>query len=287
MPCNADPLEIFFKAFHLPVQGYYVQWVWHGLSSSIKYLKIKPYQMWMWRSSVKNNVMTKIWFSDTTFYPKTLPGICIQTRSLVALDSPLQINRQPQRESRNRITCLNRKTQLYGFSQRLFNKRKPAGLLRHNLETRHGSLTCSWASHVLWALAWRPWLLGSDNSLSEHHCSFFQHIHTGPLCQATDMVKGTTAVFIVSVVVPVAFVPQCLHAAIRPQQMHSSLAQLSKCTWFLFPRLRGRPVKTDSCPGICLVFSIHLIVVTQGPLVLECLLQITHIIPTGSEIIHW
>lgn len=116
---------------------------------------------------------------------------------------------------------------------------------------------------------------------------FFQHIHTGPLCQATDMVKGTTAVFIVSVVVPVAFVPQCLHAAIRPQQIHSSLAQPSECTWFLFPRLGGWPVKTDSCPGICLVFSIHLIVVTQGPLVLECLLQITHIIPTGSEIIHW
>lgn len=46
--------------------------------------------------------------------------------------------------------------------------------------------------------------------VSAYALSFFlsQHIHTGPLCQATDMVKGTTAVFIVSVAVPVAFVRQ-------------------------------------------------------------------------------
>lgn len=56
---------------------------------------------------------------------------------------------------------------------------------------------------------------------------------------------------------------------------------------FLISKATRWPGKIDSWPGIFFVFSIHLIVVTQGPLVLECLLQITHIIPTGSEIIHW
>ena len=63
---------------------------------------------------------------------------------------------------------------------------------------------------------------------------FFQHYHTLLRCQASDMVKGTTAVFIVLLVVPVAFVQQCLLSTICPHQLHSSSTQLSKCTCFSF-----------------------------------------------------
>lgn len=63
------------------------------------------------------------------------------------------------------------------------------------------------------------------------------------------------------------------------------LGSVEQLYLFLISKARRWPGKIDSWPGffLCLVF----IVVTQGPLVLDCLLQITHIIPTGSEIIHW
>lgn len=91
---------------------------------------------------------------------------------------------------------------------------------------------------------------------------------------------GTTAVFTVLVAVPVAFVQL---PAVRQQQLLQLRAGRSTCS--LFPRLGDAEIKR--LPGIYFfVFSIHLIVVTRGSLVLDCLLQITHIIPTGSEIIH-
>lgn len=68
-----------------------------------------------------------------------------------------------------------------------------------------------------------------------------QYIHTGPLCQAADMVKGTTAVFIVCAAVPVAFVWQCWNATICPSNIHSSFASAAIMPGesFFFPRTGG------------------------------------------------
>lgn len=99
--------------------------------------------------------------------------------------------------------------------------------------------------------------------------------------------KTTTAVFIVSPVVPAALV-------------HRPGSPLHDASLTSFPRRRANSANIpcayyqgykmawkDRCwPGILSVFGVHLTVVTRGPLVLDCLLQITHIIPTGSEIIH-
>lgn len=58
---------------------------------------------------------------------------------------------------------------------------------------------------------------------------FSQHYHSVLLCQASDMVKSTTAVFIVSRGL-------LSRAARRPHQRHSSAAQsLNTCTCFCFP----------------------------------------------------
>lgn len=79
------------------------------------------------------------------------------------------------------------------------------------------------------------------------------------------MVKGTTAVFIVPVVVPVTFVQRCLLATavyVLPSFTRLPLKQTNA------PILR--PERINFGPEIFLVLSVHLIVVTQDPLVLEC-----------------
>lgn len=122
-----------------------------------------------------------------------------------------------------------------------------------------------------------------NKSLTEHHCPFLTI--TIP-CQACDMVKGTTAVFIVSVsgsASTVCPVPVRSLFAVASLPFHTSSTQLNKNTFF--SKARRWPGKINVGQEF-FVFSVHLIVVTQGPLVLDCLLQITHIIPTGSEIIH-
>lgn len=65
----------------------------------------------------------------------------------------------------------------------------------------------------------------------------------------------------------------------------SSLAARRKVYLLLISKAR-RCRDKEFARNLFFVFSIHLIVVTRGSLVLDCLLQITHIIPTGSEIIH-
>lgn len=66
-----------------------------------------------------------------------------------------------EREPTTRITFPVRNTLLHGVQPGAIYliSEKQLVLLWHNLEARCGSLTCSRAGHVLWALAWRPWLL--------------------------------------------------------------------------------------------------------------------------------
>lgn len=66
-----------------------------------------------------------------------------------------------ERRSATRVTFPDRNTLLHAVQPGAIYliSEKQLVLLWHNLEARCGSLTCSRAGRVLWALAWRPWLL--------------------------------------------------------------------------------------------------------------------------------
>lgn len=147
---------------------------------------------------------------------------------------------------------------LIGSNQRLHNIQKPAAVsLKHNLETMHGSLTCFGSSWVHWAFCLKTltvWL-PQQTDWAPLLFFFFQRYHTVLLCQVSDMLKGTTAVFIVLVVVPVAFVQQCLFSTMSSPAslIFNSVEQMYL---FLISKARRWPEKIDSWPGIflCLVF---------------------------------
>lgn len=114
------------------------------------------------------------------------------------------------------------------------NHKPAAASVTHNLEARYESLTRFGSSWLLWAFFLKTLTVQLSQQTDWAPLLFFQHYHTVLRCQASDMVKGTTAVFIVLLVVPVAFVQQCLLSTICPHQLHSSSTQLSKCTCFSF-----------------------------------------------------
>lgn len=110
--------------------------------------------------------MSKVCSRGTTCIPKVLAVMCTLAGSLIVVETLEGSHWQTRettskREPATRITFLNRNTLLHGVQPGAIYliSEKQLVLLWHNLEARCGSLTCSRAGHVLWALAWRPWLL--------------------------------------------------------------------------------------------------------------------------------
>lgn len=139
---------------------------------------------------------------------------------------------------------------------------KAAVSLRHNLETKCGYLPSTGATEVRWAFACLSQL--TENPLSFPVSSYWTTVprqwHGQGYNSCIYCDSGSA-----SNVCPALFTCYC---SICPHGLHSSSSQINKRTCSFFWGLPGRI--NFSGPGICLVFGIHLIVVTQGPLVLEC-----------------
>lgn len=140
---------------------------------------------------------------------------------------------------------------------------KAAASLWHNLERKCGSLTCTGPSQVRWAFACTACL----SQLTENPLSFPVSSYWATVPRQWHGQGYNSCIYCASGgasnVCPALFTCYC---SICPHQLHSSSSQTNKCTCFLFQWWLGR---MTFGPGICLVFSILLIVVTQGPLVLE------------------